>query len=493
MEGSDLKKYGFWALLLALCILAGLLGGCAQEAPAAPAETAGNAADAPAAVTEESEAADAAPAALPVPAPDFAEPDGIDDSAAFAYHREDYGGDALGLTRYLEERFYPEHLAQYLDGVEILDSGILSNQNRGSAYGWICFAGTPKTDTGWQTVDYEGREAYCRSVYAESADGVNYTLAKSYAMLPVPYMSLYPNGALVTGEDGGMQFPDSRDPILSGLTGAELYVPDSGETAAITDPAALTALAGALNECALYYNFSAAPGAGCFHGVIPLYLHFENGDTTLALAAADGSDSVFIWDGWRAYSTGRSLFELMSLDHPAAGYTRNADGSVTALVSQRIDPALPAGLLNNVDFSFTYDAYGVRIRDSILYHERPGDREAVSLYEYDEEGRPIRRSVSTDGHLDVVYTWEYDAQGRLSRTNMDLGEGDERSHYNEFVYDELGRLTAVIWHNLDGSEGLPTGNTYYWYDDEGVRHTYGFDSDGNLVGPEGEDRPVRRG
>jgi len=42
---------------------------------------------------------------------------------------------------------------------------------------------------------------------------------------------------------------------------------------------------------------------------------------------------------------------------------------------------------------------------------------------------------------------------------------------------------------------LPSGNTYFWYTDEGQRCLYIVDADGNLIGgPDGTsgDNPVRR-
>jgi hypothetical protein len=72
---------------------------------------------------------------------------------------------------------------------------------------------------------------------------------------------------------------------------------------------------------------------------------------------------------------------------------------------------------------------------------------------------------------------------------------ESQGMYYDYHYDEQNRLTAIIYHYRDGREGLPSGNSYFWYDEHGLRHSYGVDQDGHLVGgPEGDagNHPVRR-
>lgn len=73
---------------------------------------------------------------------------------------------------------------------------------------------------------------------------------------------------------------------------------------------------------------------------------------------------------------------------------------------------------------------------------------------------------------------------------------ESRGMYDDDLYDEQNRLTAIIYHYRDGREGLSSGNSYFWYDDAGLRHAYGVDQEGNLIGGPEEsdgDRPLRRG
>ena len=68
-------------------------------------------------------------------------------------------------------------------------------------------------------------------------------------------------------------------------------------------------------------------------------------------------------------------------------------------------------------------------------------------------------------------------------------------YYRELRYDEQNRLVAYVFHYADGREGLPSGNTYFWYTEDGRRCYYHVDTNGNLVGgPDGTsgDNPARR-
>ena len=42
------------------------------------------------------------------------------------------------------------------------------------------------------------------------------------------------------------------------------------------------------------------------------------------------------------------------------------------------------------------------------------------------------------------------------------------------------------------SECLPTGNSYFWYDERGERHCYHLDESGNPIGGPGGENPIRR-
>lgn len=68
----------------------------------------------------------------------------------------------------------------------------------------------------------------------------------------------------------------------------------------------------------------------------------------------------------------------------------------------------------------------------------------------------------------------YDEKGRLKTCSIYFsGVLQDSEEYN---YDELNRLISVIYYNADGSEGLPSANRYFWYDEDNICHQYGFDT-----------------
>ena len=470
--------------ILAMGMALALLTGCGAGEQAAQVQTAPYAAPV-------STAVETAPAATVEPTPEgfrFHESTAVDDSGSFRYNYYDPAYSEKGyynLEGYFLGEVYPAHLQQYLDDVELLDAALVSNPIRGYGLGWVCFTGTPKEELGWQTVDYKGRTAYCRGLYFLTRDGETYDLAKSYAMEPVPLMNPYRD------DEAGERYLVDR--VVEGLISAELYQTDSGESSVITDPAMLRRLEAALSYGeSFYYGWSV--GASALAGVDPLVLRFEDGSAGLVYVAADGANSCYVWGQWCAYVTGQSIFQLMGVDRSAAGYVTNADGSVKSTAADKAVTTREAQMGDEIPtFHVRYDADGRRIQDQNDFEGAQGTRIVVHSYRYDETGRLAEDQVTVDGEPSAVYTAEFDEQGRLHSITTDMLTQGRYSY--EHRYDEQGRLSVIVFHNGDGSEGMPTGNRYFWYDEQNHRHQYGFDENGNLTGgPRGDggDNPIRR-
>lgn len=124
---------------------------------------------------------------------DWSEPNAVDDSYSFQHDPTAYyeqTGDDSGLYGLITKTCLPEYVDRWVDGGEILWTefhGLSSGGNQsGAYYGWIAFTGTPKTELGWRTADFNGTECYCRSIFIReipNGDGT-YTVvtAKSWPM-----------------------------------------------------------------------------------------------------------------------------------------------------------------------------------------------------------------------------------------------------------------------------------------------------------------------
>lgn len=205
-----MKRITVFLLLAAL-----LLGGCGTRTPE----------------TEAREAQSTSTAAPGTETRDWSEPDAVDDGYSFrhdpaAYYEET--GDDSGLSGLIEKTLLPEYVDRWVDGGEVLWTefyGLGSGGNQGGFYfGWIAFTGTPKTELGWRTADYNGTACYCRSIFfRELPNGDNtYTIvaAKSW---PMDVVLVNDTVAAIGIEDlfSGRALPT--------LASAELYVPQLGK------------------------------------------------------------------------------------------------------------------------------------------------------------------------------------------------------------------------------------------------------------------------
>ena len=101
-------------------------------------------------------------------------------------------------------------------------------------------------------------------------------------------------------------------------------------------------------------------------------------------------------------------------------------------------------------YVYEYDKNQNLIRETRCF----GFNKYVSVYEYDEQGRPVGREDEDTGYF---VTLEYDAAGNRVKTTYP-------SSMVEMRYDEDGRLVETQVKNLDGTV---TGNTLQEYDEQG--------------------------
>ena len=285
---------------------------------------------------------------------------------------------------------------------------------------------------------------------------------------------------------------------LPTLASAELYVPQLGKSFVMTEETALRSLEKALSKEPDTVRITAT-GAdfGEQETLCPLYLRFANGRRALLFTAGDGADGCADGFNFGAVFGGESVFERFGVPLDAAGYTRNADGTTTVTNSFGADTS------ECMTSTATYDVQG-----RLAYWERAwtwADRDDTDVHtetvSYREDGKVDstleRSNLGQSDEYTTLTTYIYNERGNLTRINVEYDPTDifGPGYYRELRYDEQNRLVAYVFHYADGREGLPSGNTYFWYTDEGQRCYYHVDTNGNLVGgPDGVsgDNPLRK-
>ncbi|MGI5977252.1 MAG: hypothetical protein ACOX68_06120 [Candidatus Limivicinus sp.] len=403
---------------------------------------------------------------------ELAEPDSIDDSYSFSFRQ---GGTALG--DYMSETILPEYASRWLDGAEVLDSDIQADYTRDDMYiyGWVLLRGTPKTELGWRELEYEGEGAYCRWIDARAEDsGDTFQVKKSLAMLPVKKADIPKYG---------------DEQRLSGLRAAQLYVRQLDRSFEISDPESLAKLE---------KGFTRKSYIDCYNGnrlafdefSNPLFLDFEDGSRMLVNTMGNGSCGADLWDGFCGFYSNVSLFELFGVPLEAEGYVHNEDGTTTVhtiLTELEYKAADPKIIRSTAELDFGPGGDLLRV-----YRNFTQIKPLTKRYIYNDTGQIVKIEVSGGGSTEVDYDeLSYDDRGNMTRITKFMSGKPFDSH--EYIYDDRDRVTAVIYHNADGTEGLPSGNLYFWYDEADVCHQYGYDPTGEIHGeaPPGEG-PVRR-
>lgn len=456
-------------LVALLSLSALLLSSCASGEGASPAPESTAATAEPAAAAAQAQESPAGLVVLPMEDPMA----GIDDSLSFSVELD---FDSPGYNQCMLENFkaaYEEKLSPYFEDIEIDDISCRGSILSGGLTGWFTFTAAPSPGSG-----IEPRELYCRSfnIRSESEGRTLIEFQRSWPMEPVDYLSQYPSydGPMA---DSDIMFDAYREKEVSGLVEAELYVKQLDSRYILTDPEELEVLALSLSENDIG---SADPASSCDNN--PLYLRFEDGSSSLVLTAADGSNLCYAWGLWYAYMDSESIFQRFGVPLEAEGYETLPGGGVRTTV-------------NDYDFrvgqriiTVEYSAQGDPV-SWLTRQESSGNQPAEILrrYEYDTGRHRVKEEYLEDGELYTTTVYEYSGD-LLVRMEQRLSTGG--MVYETYGYDELGRLIEQNSYYPDAIGGPISSSGAFWYDDQGYRHGYKEDENGNLVGY--EDQPIRK-
>ena len=456
-------------LVALLSLVALLLSSCASGEGASPAPESTAATAEPAAAAAQAQESPAGLVVLPMEDPMA----GIDDSLSFSVELD---FDSPGYNQCMLENFkaaYAEKLSVYFEDIEIDDISCRGSILSGGLTGWFTFTAAPRPSSG-----IEPRELYCRSlnIYSGNEDRTLMEFERSYPMEPVEYLSQWPSYEELMADLDTM-ISASKEKKLSGLVEAELYVRQLDSRYILTDPEELEVLALSLSENDIG---SADPASSCDNN--PLYLRFEDGSSRLVLTAADGSNLCYAWGLWYAYMDSESIFQRFSVPLEAEGYETLPGGGVRTTV-------------NDYDFrvgqriiTVEYSAQGDPV-SWLTRQESSGNQPAEILrrYEYDTGRHRVKEEYLEDGELYTTTVYEYSGD-LLVRMEQRLSTGG--MVYETYGYDELGRLIEQNSYYPDAIGGPISSSGAFWYDDQGYRHGYKEDENGNLVGY--EDQPIRK-
>ena len=456
-------------LVALLSLSALLLSSCASGEGASPAPESTAATAEPAAAAAQAQESPAGLVVLPMEDPMA----GIDDSLSFSVELD---FDSPGYNQCMLENFkaaYAEKLSVYFEDIEIDDISCRGSILSGGLTGWFTFTAAPRPSSG-----IEPRELYCRSlnIYSGNEDRTLMEFERSYPMEPAEYLSQWPSYEELMADLDTM-ISASKEKKLSGLVKAELYVRQLDSRYILTDPEELEVLALSLSENDIG---SADPASSCDNN--PLYLRFEDGSSRLVLTAADGSNLCYAWGLWYAYMDSESIFRRFGVPLEAEGYETLPGGGVRTTVHDydfRVGQRI---------ITVEYSAQGDPV-SWLTRQESSGNQPAEILrrYEYDTGRHRVKEEYLEDGELYTTTVYEYSGD-LLVRMEQRLSTGG--MVYETYGYDELGRLIEQNSYYPDAIGGPISSSGAFWYDDQGYRHGYKEDENGNLVGY--EDQPIRK-
>ena len=440
-------------LFLSLALIIGLLSGCGRE----EAE--------PEKVGERVEEKIAEPN-------DISEPGAVDDSYAFTVPENL----DISLIKYFKENVLPGYAGRMTESGRILDVQLAADfaGSRVLIYGWVLLDCTAK-DNNWRNVEIDGEQLYCRSIFAiGDGEGSQWQARKSSYMKPAERIARTEGTAIADTE-------------LKGLTGAELYVNQLGKSYLQDDAEVLRRLEKALSISEEYFNFPSPPLSSA-EFLNPLYLYFEDGSVRLVHTIGSGAP------GNDCFSRGslrgpESIFELMGVPLKAEGYEKATDGSMSLSVNM---PSVSVRDSGESEYSYTitilYDSVG-----RLISIDSPDEQREMLFreFQYNEAGQLESINTYVSGQLVNIDELQYDSKGlilRRSSHSPDMCSG----YYREYIYDSENRITADIFHKLDGTEGGIESNVYYWYDENGEQHIYSFNPDGSINGDAPDEAAIRR-
>ncbi len=456
-------------LVALLSLSALLLSSCASGEGASPAPESTAATAEPAAAAAQAQESPAGLVVLPMEDPMA----GIDDSLSFSVELD---FDSPGYNQCMLENFkaaYEEKLSPYFEDIEIDVISCRGSILSGGLTGWFTFTAAPRPSSG-----IEPRELYCRSlnIYSGNEDRALMEFERSYPMEPAEYLSQWPSYEELMADLDTM-ISASKEKKLSGLVEAELYVRQLDSRYILTDPEELEVLALSLSENDIG---SADPASSCDNN--PLYLRFEDGSSRLVLTAADGSNLCYAWGLWYAYMDSESIFQRFGVPLEAEGYETLPGGGVRTTVND-YDFRVGQRIIT-VEYSAQGDPVSWLTRQESS-ENRPA--EILRRYEYDAGRHRVKEAYLEDGELYTTTVYEYSGD-LLVRMEQRLSTGG--MVYETYIYDELGRLIEQNSYYPDAIGGPISSSGAFWYDDQGYRHGYKEDENGNLVGY--EDQPIRK-
>lgn len=391
----------------------------------------------------------------------------VDDS--FTFSRADRQNDGYRtLNDYMADQVYPAYLEKWTENGEYVKSSLSVQSYQEGGYTlvcWILFRGIPKEETGWMSVD--GKELYCRSFFGESSDGINFSMGKSQAGIPVDHLSNRTFFGTPAGIFGLNDAPTI--PARLKIQKAELYIRSLGKSFVLEDFGKLQRLTKEIQP----WKQNMGQLSHRSQGWNPMVITLEDGSLFLIYTMDDGFPQV---DAWGGISLDLNLWQMFGVPEEAAGFETDDQGnSVLTLdnvmktytpdgriLRETQNKTMEDGLLHTVHREYTY-------RDDLLVEKvtvRDGEKVMMyDTYEYDSQGLLIKKCSYSDGALGWFMTYEYDNQGRI---------------------------TAEIWHKADGSLGHKTSNNYYWYDEIGNQYRYGMLDDGTINSGKAPPTPVRK-
>ena len=413
---------------------------------------------------------------------DLHEENPVDDSYDF---QRIYPGDfpPTSLSDYFEKNVLPDYVDRWVENGEILEVRLgFGDGAQMKHQGWVLFTGTPKTDTGWNTVDYQGKAAFCRSIHIQETDEKDcYHIPQSGARLPIPGLddTSYEKYLNRNRQDLHNLW-NPTDCTVENIQSAQLYVRELGKTFLLEDREKLDLLGSALSANWDEPNYSAPVGGQ----PNVLLITLEDGWQFQIETAPDGSPGTDAWS-YQYLKMAPSLYELFSVPLEAKGYQKNGDGTVRLVWIWESDLGkFSYEITMNSDSRLLRDQMeGVSALDSYPDYSSTG-------YTYREDGLLQSRDRETELYHEQ-HTYEYDDRGNRIRIDHIMDGVPGVSTIVE--YDEQNRMTAVIYQEPDGSVSLDA-NSYFWYDEAGLRHDYRYDEAENRVGdvPPTPDTPMRR-
>lgn len=338
-----------------------------------------------------------------------------------------------------------QSISPYVGNIEIIDYDLTCL--RGRTMGWIEFSGVPKQELDWDFVCIDDVNVYCRSLNLIDPDrSGDWQMGKAFDMLPYHRFKLYGEGDLYYGFEIGEK--------LDNITGASLYMQETGETYELSTAYEFETLGKMLRGDIAYANHCLSWN--------PLYLSFKDGSHAIAYANGDGSNYVNICGFAQSYGLGMSIYELFNVPLQATGYTRNGD-IVTTICADSSE------LLGDAQLEFDYLAGG-RFVEKRMHSIVSGEEYSRRVeYEYDDEGRLIcTRHYDKDGNLSHTKSNEYNQSGQL--VYSETTEYGKKAAWCSYFYDEQGRPIREEHNDNDDPPDWKGGWLYYEYDSDGTCH-----------------------